>query len=726
MNSQASENKRPVKIPAKPIDPLGSILNHLHQVLMITCGILVVGVLGVLVGVKPFYSADAVIKIEPVVPKVLYGKEEASIMPYYDDFVRTQINQVKSYPVLSRALEIYREKGFNWQLPEESTEQAVGRLAVRLNIAQLRDTQLFALTMTSRRKEGLAEIINATVEAYLETIGDEQMNKDASRLSFLRNRKLAIEKELTDKYQVLQKISAKYAVGITDEKNIYVYLQAIVDLTQTLVKATSRRIQVESKLKELVNQMGKLTVIDITSDVDEWVEKDQAIRDNRIQLSRKLQDMRLFLAGVNENHPDRQEYEENLKRLNEVQDSMLERSREVGEKVLRGKLLSDQNKKILELETEYAAALKTEEKLRSELTEAEQKATDVNTQMMKASTLRTAIQRLQDSLLRIDERIDQLEVESRSPGRIALMTVARPPGQPSAGKRSKMMIMVVLVSLVSGIGYAVARDKLDDRIHSVSDIERVLGFAPTGHILEPEQEPGPIEDPYRVVLDHPHSQLAEQYKTIAFALSVEHERHQSSIYSCLSLNQEEGTSTFITNALNALKGSPQKKILLDLNVWNPLTPKIISNNGRGLWDVMEGACTLKEAIVTDSPFPFHILPIGGWQKANKSLFQEFGLDAMVQILRQDYEFIMVDSPPLMLSTDAKFISQLADVTVLIVTAEQVREKELFRAVKTLDKIGVEVISVILNRVKLKRGKYYKSTMKKYHQLVDSKDGKETA
>ena len=726
MNSQASENKRPVKIPAKPIDPLGSILNHLHQVLMIACGILVVGVLGVVVGVKPFYSADAVIKIEPVVPKVLYGKEEASIMPYYDDFVRTQINQVKSYPVLSRALEIYREKGFNWQLPEESTEQAVGRLAVRLNIAQLRDTQLFALTMTSRRKEGLAEIINATVEAYLETIGDEQMNKDASRLSFLRNRKLAIEKELTGKYLVLQKISAKYAVGITDEKNIYVYLQAIVDLTQTLVKATSRRIQVESKLKELVNQMGKLTVIDITSDVDEWVEKDQAIRDNRIQLSRKLQDMRLFLAGVNENHPDRQEYEENLKRLNEVQDSMLARSREVGEKVLRGKLLSDQNKKILELETEYAAALKTEEKLRSELTEAEQKATDVNTQMMKASTLRTAIQRLQDSLLRIDERIDQLEVESRSPGRIALMTVARPPGQPSAGKRSKMMIMVVLVSLVSGIGYAVARDKLDDRIHSVSDIERVLGFAPTGHILEPEQEPGPIEDPYRVVLDHPYSQLAEQYKTIAFALSVEHERHQSSIYSCLSLNQEEGTATFITNALNALKGSPQKKILLDLNVWNPLTPKIISNNGRGLWDVMEGACTLKEAIVTDSPFPFHILPIGGWQKANKSLFQEFGLDAMVQILRQDYEFIMVDSPPLMLSTDAKFISQLADVTVLIVTAEQVREKELFRAVKTLDKIGVEVISVILNRVKLKRGKYYKSTMKKYHQLVDSKDGKETA
>ena len=235
-----------------------------------------------------------------------------------------------------------------------------------------------------------------------------------------------------------------------------------------------------------------------------------------------------------------------------------------------------------------------------------------------------------------------------------------------------------------------------------------------------------IEDPYRVVLDQPFSQLAEQYKSIAFDLSMEHEHHQSAIYTCLSLNQGQGTSAFITNTLYALKSSPQKKILVDLNVWSPLSPRLTSRNGLGLWEVMEGGCTLKEAIVTDSPFGYHILPIGGWQKANKSLFQEFGLDAMLQILRQDYDYIMIDAPPLMLSTDAKFICQLADVTVLVVTAEQVSEPELYRAVKTLDRINVKVISVVLNRAKLKRGKYYKTSMKNYHQLVDSKEDKETA
>jgi Mrp family chromosome partitioning ATPase/uncharacterized protein involved in exopolysaccharide biosynthesis len=726
MKNETQNSPRTAKIPAKPIDPVGSILNHLPMVMLLSLGIFCAGFAGVLLKVKPSYSTEAVIKIEPVIPKILYGKEEASITPYYDDYVRTQINRVTSFPVLSRALEIYQEEGFNWQLPDETVEQAVGRLSGRLNVVQLRDTQLFSLTMNSRRKEGLAEIINAAVQAYLESIKDEQMNKDSSRLSFLNKRKQDNEQELAEKYAILQEISAQYAVGITDEKNIYVYLQAIVDLTQQLVKASTRRIEVESKLKELQNQKKRLRGFDISADVDEWVEKDPAIRDNRIQLSRKLQDMRLFLAGVNKNHPDRKEYEESLSKLTEVRVTMLERARQVGEKVVRGKLLSDQEKKIFELETEYAAALKTEEKLSAELAEAEHKATDVNTQMMKASTLRKDIQRLQDSLLRIDERIDQIEVESRSPGRISLMTLARPPDQPSKGKQSKMMIMVVLVSLVCGIGYAVARDKLDDRIHSAADIERVLGFPPTGHILNSDQDADFAKNGHRTVMDHPFSQLAEQYKAIAFSLYREHKQHESTIYACMSLGQRQGTSTFLTNTLVALQGSPQKKILVDLNIWNPITGTISSHKGAGLWDVMEGACTLKEAIVKKSRYPFHILPIGNWKKANKSLFQEFGLENMVHILRQDYDYIMIDSPPLMLSTDGRFISQLADVTVLIVNAEAVKEKELYRAVSTLDKIGVEVISVVLNRAKLKRGKYYKSVIKKYNQLVDANHYKETS
>lgn len=705
------------KIPSKPIDPIGSVRNSLPIVLIITGSILVFGLIAVFVSVKPSFSASAIIKIDPVVPKILYGKEEASITPYYDDFVRTQINIVKSPTVLVRAIEIYQASGFKWQMPEETLEQAGDRLAVRLKIEQLRDTQLFSLSMTSRRKEGLAETVNAVAKAYLDGNRDEQLNKDASRLAFLKKTKEDVEKKLDEKYAVLQSISAKYAVGITDEKNIYVYLQAVVDLTQQLVKAASSRIQVESKLKELEKQLVKLKELDISADVDEWVEKDAAIEDNRIQLSRKLQDMRLVLAGVKEDHPDRKEYEISLKKLYEVQENLLARAQTVGEKVLRGKMLADQNKKILEMETEYAAALKTEEKLRSELAEAEKKATDVNTQMMKASTLRRDIQRLQDSLLRVDERIDQIEVESRSPGRIDLMTMARTPDKPSTGKRSKMMIVVVLFSLLSGVGFAVAKDRLDDKVHSAGDVERVLGFPATGHIMDAAQVQEKIENPYRVVRDQPFLQISEQYKEISFALSMEHDIHRSKIFTCFSMAQGQGASSFATNTLTTLRGVPKKKLLIDLNVWNPISRHLAPEADIGIWEVLEGRCSLKDAIVTASDYPFHILPFGHWEKTDKSVFQEIGIDVLIEALRLDYSYIMIDSPPLELTTDAKFAARLADVSVLILNAGVVTEKELFRAVSVLDKIDAKVISVILNRVKLQKKKHLGSVMGKYYNLV---------
>jgi polysaccharide biosynthesis transport protein len=719
MTAKTESIERQRKIPSKPIDPVGSILNHLLMVLIIVGSILILGSSVVLNKVKPFFSTNAIIKIDPVIPKVLYGKEEASITPYYDDFVRTQINVVKSYPVLSKAIEIYHEKGFIWQTPEESMEQAVGKLTVRLKIEQLRDTQLFSLSMTSRRKAGLAEIVNAVAIAYLDANRDKQLNKDTSRLKFLRKRKEDIEKRLSGKYAILQLISAKYAVGITDEKNIYVYLQAVVDLSQQLVKATSRRIQVESKLKELEKQMGKLKYLDISADVDEWIENDSAIQDNRIQLSRKLQDMRLFLAGVNEDHPDRKEYEEGLEKLYEVQESLISRAKKVGGKVLRGKLLSDQNKKILELETEYAAALKTEEKLHSELLVSEKKATDVNTQMMKASTLRRDIQRLQDALLRIDERTDQIEAESRSPGRLSLMAAARTPNEPTSGKRAKLMIVVFLFSLMSGIGYAIGKDKLDNSIYTPLDIERVLGFPVTGHIMESTEDKKKIKDTYRVVLDHPFSLISEQYKEISFALAMEHDVHKSNIYSCVSISQGGGTSTFLVNTLCAMKGHRKKKILVDLNVWNPISKAIAPGYDKGLWEVLEGKCSLQDAIITESDYPFHILPFGDWQhETRKSVFQEIGMEVMIETLRMDYEYIMIDSPPLGLTTDAKFLAQLADVAILNVNTGLISEKQLFRAAYNLDKVGVKVISVVLNRVKFQKGKYYKPHMEKYYHLIN--------
>lgn len=718
--SSSFENRPPRgPITPRPINPVGSLLNHLPMVLIIAVAIIGVGTVGVLTKIKPIFDAQTVLKIEPVVQKVLYGKEEASITPYYDDFVNTQINIVKSVPVLADALKIFQENGGHWQLPGESLEHAADRLSMRLNIQQIRDTQLFSISMTSRRKQGLAELINAVAQAYLEFNLNEQLYKDSSRLDFLNKRKVEIEKQLAENYAVLQGISAKYAVGITDEKNIYVYLQAIVDLTQQLVKATSQRIEVESRLNVLKIQLEELAKLDLSADIDDWVEKDWAIRDNRIQLSRKLQDFRLTLSGVDENHPDYLEYEENLGKLYEVQDKLIQRAKNVGEKVLRGKLLSDQNKKILELETDYAAALDTEKQLRNELKNAEQKATEVNTQMMQASTLRKSIQRLQDALLRIDERIDQIEVESRSSGRIRLISPARPPEGAASSKKSKMMALVILFGFGAGMAYAIGRDKLENKINTTEDIQRVLGFPATGFIMDAEQDKVRSKDYHRSVIEHPFSQISEQFKSIVLSLALEHDQHQSKIFTCFSIEENQGTTSFITNVLSALEGRKGKRLLVDLNLWHPLGKSLLPKGHPGILDVLAGDCSITDAIYSPDSYPFDFLSLGDLGKAGPHPFQEIGFSALIETMRLDYEYVFVDSPPLGLSSDAWVLAEWTDVAVIVIESGMVFEKALARMVSLLDRIGVKVISVVLNKVRFQRGKYYQKLMDKYYNALNA-------
>ena len=98
-----TEQKWSGKIPQKPIDPIGSLQNHWIAIIVIMFSILITGVIGIQIKIKPSYNASALIKVEPVIPKILYGKEEASITSYYNDFMNTQLNIVKSFPVVSKA-----------------------------------------------------------------------------------------------------------------------------------------------------------------------------------------------------------------------------------------------------------------------------------------------------------------------------------------------------------------------------------------------------------------------------------------------------------------------------------------------------------------------------------------------------------------------------------------------------------------------------------------------
>lgn len=684
----------------KPINLMASVRNHLVGALLMTSLCLFAGGGYVFFKITPEYYAEAKIMIEPVIPKILYGKEEASITPYYDDFVRTQINIIKGFSVLSQAIANYENMGFQWRLRKETMQTAVDRLMKRLTAKQLRGTHLISISLEDSKARGLAELVNSVVETYTKTIRVSQFSNDSSRKLFLKKKKDALEKELDAKYEALANFAERQALGATSERNIYVYLQAVVDIQQSMVKARAHETEVESTLRELLKERERLKAFDISTDIEEWVEKDNTIEDNRIQMSRKLQNMRITLAGMKEAHPDRKEFERVFDKLVEIQNRMREQARVKAKSILRGRLFSDQDKKISTKKIEFVAAAQTVKRLEQELRRAEKKATQINAQMTKGTTTRKRINRIQDSLMRIDERMDQLEVESIALGRINLLEMALKPERASASRRKKSTLMVLLLSAVVGLGYAVLREKLDDRVRTSEDVERVLGQKPSALVWDLRQLKGLGQTSAAETQKRAQEVLVNLYRKLVLKLMRDQSQYGSQIFTGVALNPGQGTTTTLVNILRVCKGRSSEKLYIHLNYFNPITGA--HSKAPGLWAVLEGQCNLKQAILRNSKSPYHILPLGSWKQNQKALYQEMGLESIIYALRKDYKTIVIDAPPLSSSADSIYLAQLADCTILVLSAGECRGKDLFHTVKELALNETSALAVVLNKVKPER------------------------
>ena len=186
------------------LNPLWSIRQRLSLVLLIgIIGSLFIAAFA-LVTMKPRYSAEGLINFNPYLPKILYKSEDSDYIHSFEDWVRTQVNIIKSLPVIERAIVECRGQGFSWILPGESTQSAADRLVARLKINQIRDTQTISISLISSTKTGLSELINAIIKGYIQNTRDKSQEENTTKLNALKREREKIDQELTTGYNDLE------------------------------------------------------------------------------------------------------------------------------------------------------------------------------------------------------------------------------------------------------------------------------------------------------------------------------------------------------------------------------------------------------------------------------------------------------------------------------------------------------------------------------------------
>ena len=225
-----------------------------------------------------------------------------------------------------------------------------------------------------------------------------------------------------------------------------------------------------------------------------------------------------------------------------------------------------------------------------------------------------------------------------------------------------------------------------------------------------------IDNPhYRIItIEQPLSIAAESYRRIKTALEFSNvDKHPQVIQVCSSM-QGEGKSITVLNIAATYAEDNKKVIVVDLDFRRPkLHRSFRVENKNGITDVLSGHITLKEAIKhggngidclnrgTKAPYPTAVL---GSENIVK-VFEE---------LRKEYEYIIVDCPPILAVSDAAIISKLCDGCLFVISQSKTERAAAKESVKTLRDNGVNILGCIFANISAKRGNYYYSNKYKYY------------
>ncbi|TET46682.1 polysaccharide biosynthesis tyrosine autokinase [candidate division TA06 bacterium] len=300
--------------------------------------------------------------------------------------------------------------------------------------------------------------------------------------------------------------------------------------------------------------------------------------------------------------------------------------------------------------------------------------------------------------------------EAMKVGNTRIVDGAIRPDRPILPKKKRTTFLGAVGGLIIGIGLALFLEYLDTSVKTGEDIERdlrlpFLGAVPSvrndhGGALE-----GDEEVLKRVLISRfdPRSPIAEAYRTVRTNLQyVQLDKKYRTIMFTSPL-PEEGKSTSLANISLTLSQLGAKTLVVDSDLRRPVQHRIFGvHKSPGLTGILVNEESPDEVISPTKYENLYVLPSGPIPPNPSELLSSDRMKQLITQLKEEFEFILFDSPPILVVTDAAVLGGKTDGTVVVVRFEKTDRRAALEAKKLLENAKVEVLGVVLNDVKIER------------------------
>jgi tyrosine-protein kinase Etk/Wzc len=295
---------------------------------------------------------------------------------------------------------------------------------------------------------------------------------------------------------------------------------------------------------------------------------------------------------------------------------------------------------------------------------------------------------------------------------VRLIDRAPYPIQPVFPKRRRDALLAAALGIFLGVGIALLLERMDDSVRTPDEVAEqlglpVLGLIPAIRIERNGSTPAPALMERLVTHANPRSPVAEAYRSLRTNLAFTRARESMKTIILTSPGPADGKSTTVANLAITFAQQGQRTLLVDADLRRAVLDKTFSvPRSPGLTEVIVGEVALEQAVSSTDVPNLHVLGSGQFPPNPSELL---GSTAMREVLRaaaEQFDVVLLDSPPLLAVTDAAVLSTLADGTILVVRMGATARQAVRRSLGQLQAVHARTIGAVMNDVDLKRSSYY--------------------
>lgn len=285
-----------------------------------------------------------------------------------------------------------------------------------------------------------------------------------------------------------------------------------------------------------------------------------------------------------------------------------------------------------------------------------------------------------------------------SPVRITVTEPAVASSTPTSPNVRMLIILGGVIGLALGVAVAMLRTVLDNRIHTLHDIETLTDRPVLGGIaFDPDATKRPL-----IVHADPRSPRAESFRSLRTNLQFLNLDSGPRIFVVSSAGPGEGKSTTTANLAIALAETGARVALVDGDLRLPRVADYLGiEGGVGLTDVLIGRVDVADALQKWGSNDLYVLPSGQVPPNPSELLGSAAMDQVLKSLGDYFDYVLIDAPPLLLVTDAAVVGSKTRGVILAAASGKTKKQELSGALRALENAGVPMLGAVVTMLPTK-------------------------